>query len=406
MTDIPPFLVEAELNPIIAMATLERRPKTEIPRLIAQMLAGLSEANLFMSQYNLFTIVGTHDFALEMQAKALEISTVYRIAGSQNPTIRLLALMGPGDMTDNTPVDYLIEDSDIRLDLFYVVPGKPLPTSIPEHDVAIVALGESGKNRPALEMMSRLIMKWPRPVLNPPKRIQLCYRDNLCQLLKSIPSLHIPPTVRVGRKDLERVARLGLPARELLSEGAYPITIRPLDFHSGKGLSKIDNPKALADYLGATSEQEFFISCYIDYRSADGLYRKARIALIDGLPYICHLAISEHWIVHYKSANMAESLSKREEEARFMSNFDTEFALRHQDALLSIAERLKMDYAVIDCAETTDGNLLVFEIDNRGWVHATDPIDLFPYKQEHMSKVFSAFRAMLFKAMNAPSTPI
>lgn len=121
--------------------------------------------------------------------------------------------------------------------------------------------------------------------------------------------------------------------------------------------------------------------------------------MIDGLPYICHLAISEQWIVHYKSASMAESISKREEEARFMHNFDTEFALHHRDALTAIAERLELDYAVIDCAETPDGDLLVFEIDNVGWVHATDPVDIFPYKEAQMNKVFAAFRAMLIKSM-------
>lgn len=56
-----------------------------------------------------------------------------------------------------------------------------------------------------------------------------------------------------------------------------------------------------------------------------------------------------------------------------------------------------MDYAVIDCAETPDGSLLVFEIDNVGWVHATDPVVTFPYKQAQMDKVFAAFRAMLIK---------
>ena len=39
--------------------------------------------------------------------------------------------------------------------------------------------------------------------------------------------------------------------------------------------------------------------------------------------------MGEQWIVHYKPASMAESISKREEDARFMHNFDSEFVLRH-----------------------------------------------------------------------------
>ena len=393
-----PALAEIDLHPVIAMATLERMRRIEVPELIARMLARPDAANLLMNQFHLFTIAGNQNFALEMLGKALELGMVYRVEGNKEPAIRLLALMGPGDMADNTPLDYLIEDSDIRLDLLYVVPGKPLPHTIPDHDVAIIALGESGRNRPALEMMDRLIARWPRPVLNQPRSILLCSRDGVYQRLDSIPGLLIPPTLRASRQALERVARPGSPAGELPGMGSYPITVRPLDTQAGEGLDKIENAAELAAYLDAASSQEFFVSFYIDYRSADRLYRKLRIALIDGLPYICHLAIGEHWIVHYKSSDMTASADKRAEEDSFMRDFDTCFALRHREALRLIAGRLALDYVVIDCAETPDGKLLLFEADNRGWVHATDPIDVFPYKQAPMRKVFAAFRAMLFKA--------
>ena len=398
------MLAEVLLQPIVAMATLTGNPKIEIPKLITQLISGLSEANLFMSQCHLFTIVGPHDFAHEMQSKALAQSVIYRIAGTNPPIIRLLALMAPGDAMENTQLDYLIEGSDVQLNLLYILPNKPLPTIIPEHDVAIVALCDSEKTRTLLQKIEGFIALWPRPVLNLPNRIQLCYRDNLCQLLQSISGLLIPYTVRASKVNLERLANLDLPVNEILNDGAYPITIRPLDFHSGNAFSKIDNAQDLTHYLSRTHEQEFFVSSYINYASADGLYRKARIALIDGRPYICHLAISDCWIVHYQSAGMAESASKRKEEACFMQNFDTDFALRHQNALLAIAERLALDYVVIDCAETPDGHLLIFEIDNAGWVHATDSIERFPYKQAHMKKLFAAFRAMLIKVAKTSAT--
>lgn len=398
-TDQCPILAELALEPIVAMATLAHMPEVEIPKLFTRVIAGLSEANLFMSQYHLFTIMGPHDFALEMQSKALERSAIYRIGSAQKTTIKLLAIMVAGEARENTPLDYLIEGSDIQLDLLYIMPGEPLPTIIPDHDVAIVAVCESEKNKATLERIDHLITQWPRQVLNRPSHIQHCARNRLCQLLDAISGLLIPPTKSASRLELERFAKLDLPVSELLDSGTYPITIRPLDSHSGQGFSKIDNAKDLADYLDTTMALAFFVSFYIDYRSADGLYRKARIALIDGLPYICHLAISDDWIVHYQSASMAESVAKRAEEANYMQHFDTEFALRHHDALLTIASRLKLDYAVIDCAETPDGNLLVFEIDNTSWVHATDPVEIFPYKQAQMAKVFSAFRAMLIKTM-------
>ncbi|MDO8207448.1 MAG: RimK family alpha-L-glutamate ligase [Gallionella sp.] len=389
------------LKPILSMAALARVPGAEFPELIAKMLSLPGNADLFMSQSHLFSVVGNQNFALEMQARALEISSVYRLEGTDKPAIRLLALMGAGEQSVNTPLDYLVEDSDIQVELLYIRPGQPLPDCIPEHDVAIVALGESDQSRPALEMMDRLTEHWPRPVLNLAKNILCNSRDAIYQQLKDIPGLLIPPTLRISRQDLVSVSRQELPTEQLFG-GTYPVTVRPLVSQGGKGLARIANAPELATYLDASDDEEFFVSFYIDYRSKDGLYRKARIALIDGMPHICHLAISSHWIVHYGSAGMTDSAAKREEEARFMREFDTVFGKRHHQALRSIAEKLALDYVVIDCAETTNGDLLVFEADNRGWVHATDPIDLFPYKQAPMKKAFAAFRAMLFSAMNAP----
>ena len=75
-----------------------------------------------------------------------------------------------------------------------------------------------------------------------------------------------------------------------------------------------------------------------------------------------------------------------------------DFARRHHDVLLSIAQRTELEYVGIDCGETPDGELLVFEVDSGMTVHAMDPVNLFPYKQAQMRKVFRAFRQMLIDA--------
>jgi hypothetical protein len=54
-----------------------------------------------------------------------------------------------------------------------------------------------------------------------------------------------------------------------------------------------------------------------------------------------------------------------------------------------------LDYLVLDCGETRDGRLLLFEADQCMVVHAMDSSDLFPYKAPQMRKVFDAFARML-----------
>lgn len=78
-----------------------------------------------------------------------------------------------------------------------------------------------------------------------------------------------------------------------------------------------------------------------------------------------------------------------------MEAFDETFAQRHAQAFQAINARMGLDYVAMDCAETADGKLLLFEVDTAMVVHALDPVDLFPYKQPVMKKLFDAFRQML-----------
>ena len=177
----------------------------------------------------------------------------------------------------------------------------------------------------------------------------------------------------------------------------FPITLRPIDTQGGVGLQRIDHADALTGYFASVPAEAYYAASYIDYRSPDGQYRKWRVVLIDGCPYVCHLAISSHWMVHYRSADMEQSAGKRAEEAYAMVHFDQEFAVRHKEPLRAIAQALQLDYVTVDCAQTQDGRLLVFEVDSRGLVHAADPVDVYPYKPAVMQKAFDAFYALLFQ---------
>jgi glutathione synthase/RimK-type ligase-like ATP-grasp enzyme len=344
-------------------------------------------------------LYGARADGLQLQAQALRQNRLYRRrpATAESDAIRLLAFVAPGDFMANAPLEFLLDGSNITLDLLYVVPGAPPPAVIPEHDVAIVAVGESDDNRAVLREVASLIRDWKRPVLNAPSRIAELSRDAACSLLLTASGTAIPTTLRVAREILEHIGMGTTAVEGILAGGKFPIIARPIGSHAGDGLSKLDDASAVVDYLQGRPEEEFYISPFVDYRSADGLFRKYRIALIDGQPYACHMAVSQHWMVHYLNAGMTESAAKRDEEARFMAAFDDDFAVRHRVALHVIAERVGLAYFAIDCGELPDGSLLLFEADVAMIVHAMDPPDMFPYKGPQMRKVFAAFAAMLRK---------
>jgi hypothetical protein len=331
---------------------------------------------------------------LNLQDAALVESQIFRIGGAPGGALRLLALVGPGDLMTNTPLDFLTKYLNVRLDLLYVLPDRPLPSLIPDHDLAFFALGEA--DPATLSRLRRLFAVWPRPALNDPRFMPALERDALSRLLAGVPGVCSPTAVGVSRSVLDR----HLESDDRIegfdtARGLYPCLIRPAGSHAGISLSRVRSPAALTGYLRYSFERQFFITAFEDYRSPDGLYRKSRVAFIDRQPFLCHMAISSHWMVHYLNAGMTESAEKRAEEAGAMAAFDDDFGRRHAAAFAALHERLGFDYYSIDCAETRDGRLLVFEADAAAIVHLMDPPDLFPYKQSQMHKVFAAFDAML-----------
>jgi hypothetical protein len=348
-----------------------------------------------------------------LQTWALELRRLYRQPSSGPAAeacaarpLRLLAFMAPGDFMANMPIGFLLQGTNVILDMLYVVPGTQLPQPLPEHDVAFVAVAESRENQAVLAEIAGLVRSWPRPVVNCPQHIARLTRDGTWALLRSAPGVEIPMNVRIDRDGLARIARGKAAIRDALEGYAFPIIVRPVDSHAGEGLLKLECTSKIDAYLRERADAEFYIAPYIDYRGSDGLFRKYRIALIDGRPYAVHMAVSEHWMIHYLNAGMAESAEKRAEEAWFMANFDADFSLRHATALRAIAERIDLDYLPFDCGETGDGKLLVFESGTNMVVHAMDPPEVFPYKQRQMQKVFSAFVAMLRKrAARVERTP-
>ncbi len=391
-----PFIGVAPLMRL-AFANEDIKPIGEA--LLKRAEENINDANALMDCSVYLQITGHHDLALAMQAQAIKTQALYSIpAKKSEPGIKLLVIMGPGDLMSNTPIEFLIEDSDVSLDILYLSLHTDWPEIVPEHDVMLVGIAESEANQALLKKVGVFIANWPRPVINLPEYIAQTSRDGVCAALSNCTGIDMPVTVRTDRTTLGQLSAGVINVDTLLPGNRFPLIVRPLGSHAGKDLEKIEDVKSLSDYLERISTEYFYLSRFVDYRSIDGLFRKYRIAMIEGKPYVCHFAISSHWMIHYLNAGMGESAEKRAEEADCMAHFDEEFAKRHAAALKTINQRMGMQYLGIDCAETQDGKLLIFEIDNAMVVHAMDPVDMYPYKKPTMQKVFNAFRQMLENA--------
>lgn len=375
-------------------------------RLLAKIAAGTADAGEGLDLSLITQLLGDKQGGLAIQDEVLAFHQLYRSpCAVDKPALRVLALAAVIDMGGNTPIEFLLEGSDIELLTLYVVNGVGLPQELPDHDIAIVVASDSDQCREALEAIERAAPRWPRPLLNRPGCITSLDRDKLHRLLAGIERLDIPTTFSVTRSQLEELADGRLECSDIGTELKFPIIARPRGSHAGIGLARPEDRAALKRYLSQRQEQEFFIARFVDYSSADGLFRKYRIAVVDGRPFACHMAIADRWDIWYLNANMAFSQSKRDEEAAFMRDFDTAFAARHRNALAGMIERIGLDYFTIDCAENKQGELLIFEADNTAVVHNMDSPEIFPYKPPQMRKIFDAFRAMLHRHAETVRTP-
>jgi hypothetical protein len=359
--------------------------------LIKKLIDGTLQAGEGLDLALIAQLLGDKPAGLAIQDQVLATHQLFRLpCALAKPRLRVLALAAATDMGSNTPIEFLLEHSGVELITLYVIADVELPVPLPDHDIAIVIASDSEDCRDALGRIDRAAARWPRPLLNPPRLVGNLDRDRLHRLLGGIEGLEIPATIALSRAQL-REASPSTPAADL----SFPIIVRPRGSHAGAGLEKVCDRAALLRYLDARPESEFFIARFVDYAGSDGLFRKYRIVFIDGRPYACHLAIADRWDIWYLNAGMSQSAAKRREEEAFMKNFEAGFARRHRTALAGLAERIGLEYFTVDCAETNNGSLLIFEADNTAIVHDMDPPDIFPYKLPQMRKVFDAFAAML-----------
>ena len=366
--------------------------------LISKLAAGTAGAGEGLDLSLIAQLLGDKQTGIAIQAEVLAFHQLYRSpCSSEKPNLRVLALAAAIDIGGNTPIEFLLETSGIELQTLYVVAGVELPAPLPEHDVAIVIASDSEECVEALRKIDLVASRWPRPLLNPPRLVRNLDRDKLHRLLRGIEGLDIPATICVTRAQLAETARSNTGVLDVATGSKFPIIVRPRGTHAGMGLARVSDGAMVERYLADRPELEFFVARFVDYASADGLFRKYRIVFVDGRPYACHMAIADRWDIWYLNAGMAFSDSKRLEEERFMRDFDSDFAVRHEGALAAITDRIGLDYFTIDCAENKNGELLIFEADNTAVVHNMDSPEVFPYKPPQMRKIFDAFAAMLYR---------
>ena len=139
-------------------------------RLLRGSRKGRREAGEGLDLSLIAQLLGDKEAGLVIQTEVLSFHQLFRTpCAAPKPRLRVLALAADIDMGGNTPIEFLLEDSDIELLTLYVIKGIGLPETLPDHDVAIVIASDSEECREALALIEKAAPRWPRPLLNRPR---------------------------------------------------------------------------------------------------------------------------------------------------------------------------------------------------------------------------------------------
>jgi Flp pilus assembly protein TadD len=311
--------------------------------------------------------------------------------GMAEGRVLILAATNNADL----PVDYLIDGG--RFDKIFIFPGandsdpREFVERLPAFDVVFNAIADADAGPLDLNAAGRLAPFLGHEMLNPTDKVWRTRRHLATDLFAGIDGLILPTAELASYAALDRMAgRHNPPFGRLL--------VRPAGAHGGDALELVDGPDQLAQYLTRYKSLDYFLTEFFDFASTDGLYRKYRFIFVDRIAYPYHLAIMDHWKVHYHRAQMDLSEAKKREEEMFLTDYAQVFTGAAANALQAIGAAMDLDYAGIDCALMPDGRVLLFEANPAMLVHLMDsPID-FPYKHREVPKIRNAMSDMLLKA--------
>ncbi|NUR11774.1 MAG: hypothetical protein HOQ20_08010 [Bradyrhizobium sp.] len=232
---------------------------------------------------------------------------------------------------------------------------RPRPLDFNGYPVIANMITEAERSGELLRNVQKLLNGYRGHLLNPPAAVLRTRRDEVAQMLAGIEGLLVPAVVRLQGGDP------ALSARALEEAGIVPpVIVRETGTHTGQTVRLCHTIAEAAD--GLDSGKEYIATQFVDFASADGLYRKYRVYFIGQGTVLRHMYVSDHWNVH--SADRARFMGPRPEviaEERALIERAQPFDVSAREVFSAVRERMPLDFFGLDFARLPDGRVLLFE---------------------------------------------
>jgi tetratricopeptide (TPR) repeat protein len=347
---------------------------------------------------NILQKMGDREGAEAAFIHAAQLQPLIRRPAAKSPAeFRVLALFAP--FAGNTPTEYLLTGPAYDANTLAVFEGRGYDIELLRRnaDVVFNLISDADQAQALFPLVTELTDRLNLPTINPPRKIAQTTREDIARLLDGIAGCRIPNVLRL-RADASSTAAL-----EAANAFALPVLVRPAGTHGGDDFEKFDNATDAAAFMARHPGAEHYLIEYLDYRSADGYFRKYRFIFIgeEILPY--HLAIGLDWKLHHDSTDMIDHGWMQREEEAFLNDPTAFFTPSHYQALHAIRHAVDLGYFGIDCGLDASGNLVVFEVNASMLIHQHN--ENFPYKAPFVERIRLAFDAELRRIATAPRPP-
>ncbi|WP_027794667.1 tetratricopeptide repeat protein [Paraburkholderia acidipaludis] len=343
---------------------------------------------------NLQQALGMDEAAQASYRRALKLRPLILIpAAVAPPDFRALFVFAPG--AGNTPIEYLVANARFESNVITVLADMDYDYDRLRGyaDVVVNLVSDVDRGLASLGPAEAFIAAIGSPVINPPRLIVETSRESVARRLEPVPGCRVPQT------RLHPAAQLQALAAQGGEVPPFPLLVRPAGSHGGEAFEKVGDLAQLQAFLAKHVAENYYLTPFVNYRSADGYFRKYRFVFVDDeiLPY--HLAIDDKWKVHHVTTGMGDSAWMQAEEQAFLDDPWRVFGAAQREALRAIRNAIGLDYFGIDCSLGQDGAIVVFEVNASMLVHGNN--QQFPYKTEAVERIKRAFHTMLAKRVAA-----
>lgn len=209
----------------------------------------------------------------------------------------------------------------------------------------------------------QLLVKNPSiKIINHPTAILKTSRDSISNLFQGLKGIIVPKVIKIYPKSRKEIIN------DIKNSGLkLPVLIRKAGMHGGYNLIKLnDFSEDQIEQLDVFSfdGKAMYVTEFENCQSPDGFFRKARIVMVNGKPFVRHLIISDEWNIHSRSREdvMNKNPHLIEEEKNFIAKGAENFSKDILASLDKIYNELQLDVFGIDAGIMPNGNILIFEI--------------------------------------------